>query len=332
MLSLDGSAPNQVFDAWGLSDSDYYVALGGTSLHPVIAHPNGQTWGLDMLPAGDQVTSLGGAVHAQAPELLSQLTVLAPTDTNKSTIFRASGTFGMNPWTMESIGAPSNALAVLGESDALLSVASTTNFADGQVQRWNGTLWNRMDLPDLGVVYSLRKLRMLDATHVYAIGYSGGADMGSNVFAAFDGSQWKARRVPAECGNLHDVAAASPDRVYTIGTVFSIARRHLCRVSPDLATWTVVDESGVPNGGDEPRLVATNGGTVLTIVSTYMSHGPSTVRAMHNDSPATTCTISPGLGNVVAWSAPGSPNIHVFTGPQAGETTPVRHLVARVDP
>jgi hypothetical protein len=43
--------------------------------------------------------------------------------------------------------------------------------------------------------------------------------------------------------------------------------------------------------------------------------------------------LNPGLGNFVAWSAPGSANVHIFSGPQAADPKlSPRHLMARIDP
>jgi hypothetical protein len=330
-VKLNGAAIDRVWDAWGLSDSDYYVAVSSSTLGAVV-HFDGQTYKTILeLPSTPRITSLTGAVGLQNPLLVSQLSVLAPAN-NEAAITRSMGPLAMGSWIHESLAGIANGLVALGEQDALLSVTSPMNIAFGEVLRWNGTQWAAMDVPALDVPYSIRKLRMLDSTHVYGIGYSGGADMGSNVFAAFDGSQWRARRVPAECGNLDDVVGVPPDRIYTLGSVFSISRRRVCRVSPDLATWTVIDEYSDPGKGEEPALVATSAGTLLTVLGTYMISGPSTVRAIFNDHAYSTCTLSPGLGFFVAWSAPRSPKVHLFAGPQVGQTTPVRHLVATVDP
>jgi hypothetical protein len=130
------------------------------------------------------------------------------------------------------------------------------------------------------------------------------------------------------------VVGVAPDRIYTLGTVFSTPQvRRICGVSPDLATWNIVDEFPFAPGGENVELVASGGGAVVTVLGTYMTHGPSTVRTMRNDMPGSPCSLTPGLGNFVAWSAPGSPNVHIFTGEQAGVTMSfARHLVARVDP
>ena len=55
---------------------------------------------------------------------------------------------------------------------------------------------------------------------------------------------------------------------------------------------------------------------------------------MQGDVLKATCELSPGLGDFVAWSAPGSPNVHVFSGLEGGGNAllPARHLVKRFDP
>jgi hypothetical protein len=337
-LQLDNTPLGRVYDVWGSADNNYFVALGvetatfpgSSSSLAAIAYFDGLKWTLHRLPPINVVTALSGSATRGFLLTYSQLWVLSSSG-QQSTIFKGSSPSMIDTWTTETLDTPANHLVVLKDTDALLSTSSSTNFADGHVQRWNGSQWDLMTMPDLGVVYVLRKLRAVDATHVYALGYSGGANMGSNVFAAFDGAQWRARKVPAECGNLEDVLGVGADRIFTLGNVFATQRRTLCRVSPDLGTWTVLDQS--PSGGDNPALVADGRGTVLTVVGTYMSHGPSTVRYLDADLPGLQCTLNPGIGNFVAWSAPGSPNVHIFSGQQAGITNSfARHLVARVDP
>jgi hypothetical protein len=173
---------------------------------------------------------------------------------------------------------------------------------------------------------------MRDATHVYGVGYSGGPNMGSHVIGAFDGSQWRAHLVDDKCGNLEDVAGVAPDRIYTFGTDYSTMQRRVCRVSPDLATWNVIDNS--PFSGDDPAIVASGtGATIVAIVGTYMSHGPSSLRFIRNDMLAESCSMTPGLGFFTAWSAPGSNTVHIFAGEQAGPTTSfARHIARVVDP
>jgi len=337
-LRLDETALGRVYDVWGLSDDDYYVALGvetaswpNSSSLAAIAHFDGQKWTLDRLPPTVAVAALTGIGHRGVPAIASQLWVLASTPYDPK-LLRNAGDGAT--WTSETLPyKTAMGIVAFSETDGLLSDSSSAfNFADGEVRRLTEGQWVRMTMPDLGVVYNLLKLRMLDAAHVYAVGYSGGANMGSNVIAAFDGSQWRAQPVPVGCGDLADVVGVAPDRIYTVGTSLAASQRLVCRVSPELRSWNVVAKAAFT--GDKPTIVATAAGTLVAIAGNYMAReAPAMVLTLRNDIPSDPCLIAEGLGQFVAWSAPGSANVHIFSGQQAGTTMAgARHLAARIDP
>jgi hypothetical protein len=99
-----------------------------------------------------------------------------------------------------------------------------------------------------------------------------------------------------------------------------------------LANWESVGE--LPFDGDrEGQLVATAAGTVVATWGNYMVRSSDgMVATVRGKTMTSTCNL-PGLGQFVAWSAPGSPKVHIFTGEQAGGVRmPGRHLVKRFDP
>lgn len=143
---------------------------------------------------------------------------------------------------------------------------------------------------------------------------------------------WKMARLPSECGAvLEDVVGVPPDSIYTLGaTSSSPTTRHICRVSSDLTTWTPVGQ--VPYGSSNQRVAATAGGTVVAIWTNLIAATPSVFAIVRNDAIKATCEVTPSLGDFVTWSAPGSPNVHVFSSQVPISRAPVRHLVRRFDP
>jgi hypothetical protein len=339
MLQLDNTPLGRVYDVWGAGEGDYYVALGvetaswpNTSQLTALAHNDGSHWTLERLPPTTGIAQLTGTELLTPGGPVSNLWALAGVQSSQlqAAVLRGSGAAGMHMWTSETVLDPGYGLVALGIADAILSVYTHSNAFIGEVRRYNGTQWVNMDLPDVGVPYAFRKLRMRDATHVYGVGYSGGANMGSHVIGAFDGTKWSAHLVDDKCGNLEDVVGVAPDRIYTLGTDYTAMKRRVCRVSPDLATWTVIDDLPYA-GGDNPTIVASGtGGTIVAIVGTYMSHGPSLLRFIRNDMLVESCNMTPGLGAFTAWSAPGSNILHIFSGEQAGVTKSFARHIARV--
>jgi hypothetical protein len=58
------------------------------------------------------------------------------------------------------------------------------------------------------------------------------------------------------------------------------------------------------------------------------------VTTVRGNTITSSCNMWLELGNYVTWSAPGSPNVHIFTGDPIGgpSKTPGRHLLKRFDP
>jgi hypothetical protein len=329
-----------VYDVWGVNDDNIYVALGvetaswpSTSSLAALAHYDGRSWTLERLPPMTGIAQLSGTEVAHPPDLVSRLLVLAggPSMSNSS-LFHGVGSPGAHMWTSEPVVDRPYGVVALGEEDAILSVYTHSNAYLGEVRRFDGMKWVAMALPDIGTQYAFRKLRMRDANHVYGVGYSGPINMGSRVIGAFDGSKWSAHVIDAKCGNLEDVVGVAPDRIYTLGTDFAASRLRICRVSPDLVTWDVIDE--FPYAGVEhPTIVATDRGTIVAIVGTYMTGGTSLLRVLRNEMLAESCGLTPGLGAFTAWIASGSSELHIFTGAQAGVTMSfARHIARVVDP
>jgi hypothetical protein len=331
-LALEGKPLGRVYGVWGLSDDDIYVALGvetstwpNTSLVAAVAHWNGANWTLDPLPPVVEVVQITGR-SGKDLWLVAKATV-----DGSPVILRKNGGAG---WAVT----PLNYGLVLdmtlfGQNDGLMSASPTRSLGQGVTLRLTSD-WTPMPMPSVDETYLFWTLRARDEKHVYATGYTTGATMGKRILGAFDGAAWTAARVPAQCGEyLSDVVGVAPDVIYTNATSFTQPwTRHICRVSADLATWDSV--AVVPFSGDrEGAIVATGGATVVAIWSNYMTSTAAMVTTVRANTATSNCSLSPPLGNFVAWSAKGSPNVHIFTGEPAGRSEmPGRHLVKRFDP
>jgi hypothetical protein len=311
------------------------VALGvetgswpSTSSNAAVAHYDGSHWTLLPLPPVVDILSISGRGSGDL-----WLTAIpqrgGPIDGPVLMRNRNSPTWSIGSLPYRQV----HDMMVVGHNDGWMSVSPTGNLSQGVLLRYVSDAWSPVPLPSIDETYLFWTLRARDEKHVYAVGYTTGPTMGNRLLASFDGAAWKTVRVPAHCGDyLADVVGVAPDVIYTNATRFSQRwTRHLCRVSADLANWESVGELAF-DGDRSGQVVATGGGTVVAIWINYMMQTPeamvATIRANRMTS---TCLMAPGFGRFVAWSAPGSPNVHIFGGDHAG-SMPGRHLVKRFDP
>ena len=319
---------------WGLSDNDIYVALGvetatwpNSSSTAAVAHFDGSKWTLLPLPPVVEVVSIQGRSGSDL------WLVAVPPPRGNPVLLRNQNNAGWQS-TPVNYGLVLD-MTLFGQSDGLMAASPTTNLGQGVALRLVGGEWTPIPMPPIGETYLFWTLRARDEKHVYATGYTTGATMGNRILGSFDGAAWKAARLPANCGDyLADVVGIAPDVIFTNATRFSQPlTRHLCRVSADLANWESAGELTF-DGDRAGQLVATGAGTVVAIWGNYMVRtSGAMVATLRGNKMTSTCSMSPGLGNFVAWSAPGSPNVHIFTGEQAGGTRMAgRHLVKRFDP
>ena len=327
-LELDGAALSTIYGVWGLADDDIYVAIGGQSqpspneTRMAIAHWNGSTWALDRLSNVVRIDAMSG--RSGADLWLSAIVV-----PGHRAMLRNGGGSG---WASTSM--PHSFvydMLLLPPDDGWMTASAPGQLEKGVTLRLNGD-WTEAALPARSDSYSFRELSARDAQHVYGIGHVDGA-MDGDLLGAFDGKSWKTVRAPSECGvALEDVVGVAPDAIYTIGTTYSSLRtRNVCRVSSDLGAWKPV--GSVPYGGSPQGVAATAGGTVVPIWANLIAGTASVFAVVRGDVLKATCELSPGLGDFVAWSAPASPNVHVFSGLSGGNAgAPARHLVKRFDP
>jgi hypothetical protein len=312
---------------WGLSDDDIHVLLNAPW---AIAHYDGSTWRADFLPSGPRYLALSGTSA-------SDLWVLGQTagDT-RAVVVHNDGPNGS--WSSTSLDYPiAFDLTMLGAGDGLIAASPTATKGQGVVLRLSGGRWVPMPSPDLGIPYTITRLSKLDATHVYGIGHSitpSGAE-NDDVLAAFDGAAWTAIRMPQGmgffdrgAGALQAVAAVSPDRIYALAQSTSTQER-LYGVSADLSVWSLVAGSDID--AYSPKLTVTGGGMLVGVLTEFGSSGRSTrVIAVRDETPVGVCTVAPELDPAMVWSAPGSPNVHVF-GSDPGNSATLIHTVARID-
>jgi hypothetical protein len=323
--------------AWGLSDDDIHLLLSGA---PVAAHWDGVAWTAGQLPPGYDYVAISGT-SATDLWLLARIS-----SDQRAVVLRNDGPNG--GWTRSPLGYPyAFDMVMLGPGDGLIATSPTITKGQGVVLRLSGGAWAPLPSPDLGAPYTIVRLYRLDATHVYGIGESVTSGWGdvNDVLAAFDGSSWSAIRMPEGLGfrkisdsgldvpgqGLQAVAAASPDRVYALAnpSYAPPSEERLYRVSADLSAWTPVVEGQI--GTNTPTLAVTGGGTLVGVWQDN-SGIPAPVRMLtvRDGAVGRLCTASLSVSPTLVWSAPGSPNVHLF-GQSRDAATP-HHLIARIDP
>lgn len=330
-LTSQGYPLGRPYAVWGTSDSDLNVALGvedGTwpSLIHVaaIAQWHGLAWTVVPLPATGSILAMSGTSDADL-WMLS-----APTQESTEILRNVSGS-----WVSlaQPAGFPTGfALLVLGPEHALLSARTDNNLVGpGSVFEFAGGNWTPSSLPAGNEPYTLTTIQAADPTHVLGIGYAtaGAMGMGNYVLDAFDGTQWTSSLTKAGPLAVLDEVVAGPVINYGLVNSYSDSEDQIWAVSPDLSSWTLAAE--MPEGPDQRALVATTAGTVVALRANYMTSMPAAVTTLTGGS-ATTCSAG-SWGQLVAIAPPGSPNVHVFTGAQAGITMQgAHHWLARVDP
>jgi hypothetical protein len=147
--------------------------------------------------------------------------------------------------------------------------------------------------------------------------------MGNLALDAFNGAQWTSVSVPAG-GDLYDVAQVGNE-------AYALMTDTIYEASADLSSWKA-RVSLSPGYPDTRAIVATSAGTVVALLGYYMSSGAGAAIVMQPGAQPGTCA-APHWGQFVAIAPPGSHNVHVFAGAQAGITFEgAHHWVARVDP
>ena len=321
-LELDGVSLGRPYAAWGLSDDDFYVAVGvETNNYPslsslaAVAHWNGVKWTIDRLPPVIDIRALAGRP--------GELWIVGTLESGGSALLRNRDSKG---WEETPFIEQMLAMTLLGPQDGWLAGVKSRDSSDGVLYRIHGDSWTPEPAPPMGQRYGLQELHATDAQHVYGRGYAVAGNLGAHVLAALDGSEWKIASLPSECGtDLGALASAMPGFVYTLASAGVEYR--LCRVSSDLISWTPIGDFSARFLG--VSLVATGAGTLFgTWDSGNMVGAP--VLIARGD--AIISCPGPALYDSVTWVAPGSSNVHVFSATRYGPNAPGYHWVARIDP
>ncbi|MET0594563.1 MAG: hypothetical protein ABW133_17820 [Polyangiaceae bacterium] len=330
-LGLDGQRLGRVYDVWGLSDDDIHVALGvetatwpNSSTLAAIAHWDGQKWSLSRLPPVRSVFALSG---------VGQGDLRVATDAERGTVVRRL--LGRSPeWFIESYNDWNiSDLAMTPELDGFMTANDPSGGLSGNVYRYVDG-WKLVELPFVGERYRLRSLRVHDAQHVYAFGLLTGARMGQGLIGRFNGTNWSLTELPSGCGFAVQDLAVAGDATYTLGRAADGERaRKICRATRDLSSFAAIGE--LVYEGDSQALVSTAGQTLAAIWANYMAKDhPTVIATLRAEGITSACTLRPGLGQFVGWSAPQSRNVHIFAGETAGGATggPGKHLIKRLAP
>jgi hypothetical protein len=327
-LELDTVFLARPYGAWGLSDDDFYVALGAqrnvssTASPAAVAHWNGTEWTLDRLPPLFDIRAISGRSGTDL-WLVAQTAPAEP-----PIILRNSGSSGWRatPFPERTV----YDMTLVGPDDGWIAGSSSETGA-GVLYRIHGDTWSRATLPSIGKTYDFQELEASNAQHVYARGYVVGAPMGSFAIGAFDGSVWSTEFLPAQCGvSLTALASGAPGAVYTIATGDSVSSpRRICRVSSDLSFWTPMGEFATD--GVNGMLAATRGGTVLaTWMATSLEGAPMAIT--RGDGVVGSCRGPLFAANHFTWVAPKSSKVHIFSSDGLDEKLSGHHWVGRLDP
>ena len=117
-----------------------------------------------------------------------------------------------------------NAFAADVDAGGALWVAGERLTADGErhlVLRWDGTAWEQMDVPRVGVEGYLADIEVVSPADVWAVGaYDSRRFLEQPVVMHFDGVEWTRRRVPTPgcCSSLTDVSFGSATEGWASGT------------------------------------------------------------------------------------------------------------------
>ena len=89
------------------------------------------------------------------------------------------------------------------------------------VLRWDGSAWEQMDVPSVGVEGFLTDIEAVSPTDVWAVGaYDSRKGLEQSVVMHFDGTAWTRHRAPSPgcCSSLFDVSLSSSGEGWASGT------------------------------------------------------------------------------------------------------------------
>ena len=175
-LQLDGTPLGRPYAAWGVSDKDFYVAIGvetnswpNASSLAAVAHWDGAAWTVDRLPPINDISGMSGRSGRD-------LWILGMTQqSGPRKLLRNEGS---NGWRETAISEYIVDIELVGPEEGFMSGSRTSNLIDGVLYRIRGDSWTAEPLPDIGQRYGFLKLEANGERQVYGQGYVVGRQHG----------------------------------------------------------------------------------------------------------------------------------------------------------